>query len=92
MTSSLRQVQVLYEGAVQGVGFRYTVTRIAQRLDVAGSVANLPDGTVHLTAEAPEDTLRLFLDHINASRLRDYITAARVRWHPPQALTGFHIR
>jgi acylphosphatase len=40
-----------FRGHVQGVGFRYTTTRAAEGLDVAGYVKNLPDGSVELVAE-----------------------------------------
>jgi len=35
---------IIFRGNVQGVGFRFTAVRIAQRHGVAGWVRNLPDG------------------------------------------------
>jgi acylphosphatase len=49
--------EVYYRGRVQGVGFRYTVRRIASRLAVSGYVKNLPDGRVLLVAEGQPDEL-----------------------------------
>lgn len=40
--------RVIYEGRVQGVGFRYTAKDLARGYDVLGTVKNLPDGTVEL--------------------------------------------
>jgi acylphosphatase len=40
--------RVIYEGRVQGVGFRYTTKDLARGFDVVGTVKNLPDGTVEL--------------------------------------------
>lgn len=40
----------LVEGKVQGVGFRWFVVDAARRLELAGSVRNLPDGTVEILA------------------------------------------
>jgi acylphosphatase len=45
-----------FTGHVQGVGFRYTALQVAREFEVAGFVANLPDGRVLLEAEgAPEE-------------------------------------
>ena len=38
--------QIIFKGRVQGVGFRYTTQRAANRYDLAGLVLNLPDGSV----------------------------------------------
>lgn len=55
---------VHFEGRVQGVGFRFTAVRMAERYAVAGSVKNLPDGRVLLTAEGQRDDLDAFLDDV----------------------------
>ena len=38
-------------GEVQGVGFRYFALRAAARHQITGTVRNLPDGRVEVTAE-----------------------------------------
>ena len=48
--------EVYFSGQVQGVGFRYTVMRIASTLEVTGHVRNLPDGRVQLIAEVETGT------------------------------------
>lgn len=40
-----------YSGHVQGVGFRHTTAKLAQRFAVAGTVQNLSDGRVELIVE-----------------------------------------
>lgn len=40
--------RVIFEGRVQGVGFRYTVKDLARGFDVCGGVKNLADGSVEL--------------------------------------------
>lgn len=40
--------RVIFEGRVQGVGFRYTVKDLSRGFDVCGWVKNLPDGSVEL--------------------------------------------
>ena len=44
-------VRYVVSGRVQGVGFRWFVMREATRLDLAGYVRNLPDGSVEVVAQ-----------------------------------------
>ena len=70
MTTAKR---VLYEGRVQGVGFRFRVKEIAQGFDVVGTVQNLADGRVQLVAQGEPDELEAFLDEILQSSLKSHI-------------------
>jgi acylphosphatase len=67
-----QQREVFYRGRVQGVGFRYTVSRIAARFAVTGYVRNLSDGRVLVVAEGPEDELDRFLEAV-LDELSQYI-------------------
>jgi acylphosphatase len=55
------QVHVIYKGHVQGIGFRFSVERIALNYEVVGWVKNLSGGDVEVVAEADEDTINNFL-------------------------------
>jgi acylphosphatase len=92
MNTAARQVRVVYSGDVQGVGFRYTTRGLAHRLNVTGGVENLPDGTVRLVAEGPEDVLMRLLMQIRVSRLGAQITHEEMVWGDPKGLTGFYYR
>ena len=92
MSLPLRQVQVRYVGDVQGVGFRYTVRGIADRLGVMGGVENLGDGSVRLIAEGLEPVLQQFLLQIQVSRLGPYISNEQIQWGKPEGLSGFYCR
>jgi acylphosphatase len=58
------QRRLIYSGRVQGVGFRYTTARIARRHPVAGSVRNLPDGTVEVVVEGTPSAIQAFLAEV----------------------------
>lgn len=52
---------LVIHGRVQGVWFRESMRREAERLGVAGWVKNLPDGTVEATIQADAATLETML-------------------------------
>ena len=43
--------QIIVHGKVQGVGFRYFVQHVAQKLGLVGNVRNCPDLTVEIFVE-----------------------------------------
>ena len=92
MSGVRRQVRVRYEGDVQGVGFRYTVQGLANRLGVTGGVENLNDGSVRLVAEDMEAVLQQLLLQIRVSRLGPYISNEQIEWRDPEGLSGFYYR
>ena len=56
--------QVIFEGRVQGVGFRYTVKDLSRGFDVCGWVKNLPEGTVELQVMGEPDEVESFIKEI----------------------------
>ena len=51
---------VRVRGLVQGVGFRYSTVREAQRLRISGWVKNAANGDVEVWAEGAPDKLDIF--------------------------------
>lgn len=47
----------LISGRVQGVGFRWFISRHAERLGISGGAENLPDGRVKVVARGPSEAL-----------------------------------
>jgi acylphosphatase len=85
--------RVLYEGRVQGVGFRFSVKLIATGYDVVGGVRNLIDGRVEMEVQGEESELDAFLQAILDSHLRRHITRFTVHEMPAdRRLKGFLIR
>lgn len=56
--------QVFYSGRVQGVGFRYTMCRVADDFEVVGFVRNLPDGRVEAVVEGEAEEVDRFLESV----------------------------
>ena len=93
MSKTLIARRVLYEGRVQGVGFRFSVKEIAQGFDVVGWVQNLIDGRVRLEVQGEVSELEAFLEAIEDSHLRSHIHRKTVtNFEPEIGLKGFHIR
>jgi acylphosphatase len=82
---------VHFSGRVQGVGFRYTTIRVAQRFEVTGYVKNLPDWRVELVAEGMSDVLTLFLEAVKDA-MGGYISKAEEKRQPATGqFKGFRV-
>ena len=53
---------MIFKGDVQGVGFRYTVSELARKYDLTGSVENLSDGTVEVYFQGDEEAVKAAID------------------------------
>jgi acylphosphatase len=86
-------LRVIYEGRVQGVGFRFTVRQIAKGFDVTGWVRNLSDGRVELQVTGEAGEVRAFLDQVAQSELHSLIREqAESKLNEPVTSRGFEIR
>lgn len=85
--------RVIFEGRVQGVGFRYTVKDLARGFEVCGWVKNLPDGSVELQVMGEADEVSDFISEIaEESALAANIRNHRIENIPPMlGCTGFRI-
>jgi acylphosphatase len=85
--------RVIFEGRVQGVGFRYTTKDIAKGFDVCGTVKNLPEGTVELEVMGEREEVEAFLKEIaEESAMAHHIKGMHVKNIPPlEGVKGFTI-
>lgn len=81
---SVKQLTAWFVGHVQGVGFRYTVDRIAGHFEVTGYVRNLPDGRVEMMAEGDESQLKDLLQAVRDSPMSRNIRHVEVLWQPAE--------
>lgn len=65
--------KILYEGKVQGVGFRFGVRQIAEGFAVAGHAANLPDGRVEVVLQGEREEVEGMEKEIGRSHLEGFI-------------------
>jgi acylphosphatase len=71
---------ITFVGRVQGVGFRWTTRRVAERFEVAGWVRNEPDGTVRCVAQGEVSELDTFVQAVQeamAGNITDTRTSQR---------------
>jgi acylphosphatase len=84
--------RVIYEGRVQGVGFRYTVHAIARKFPVAGFVRNLSDGTVEMVVDADDETFAAFHAAIQQAFAGNIREAKVTQISADEVFTRFEIR
>ncbi len=73
-------MEATVHGLVQGVFFRQHTLRQAQRLNLTGWVANLPDGNVRVVAEGEESALRALLDFLHRGPPAAQVKRVAVEW------------
>ena len=77
---TISQIRAIVRGRVQGVYFRASTRAEALRLDLAGYASNLPDGSVEVVAEGPEESLRSLVDYLHRGPTQARVES--VTWEP----------
>ena len=90
MPSSLYDIR--FTGRVQGVNFRWTTFRVAQRFAIAGWVRNEPDGSVRCIAEGEAQELDAFVKAVEDA-MSGYISDTNISTAAATGdLHGFTVR
>lgn len=55
---------IIVSGRVQGVGFRYFVQTLANRLNLKGWIKNLDNGDVQMELQTSEENLELIMEKL----------------------------
>ena len=84
--------RVVVHGHVQGVFFRDTVRREAERRGVAGWVRNRGDGAVEAVFEGPADDLEAMVELCRRGPRGARVESVDVEEEPPEGLSGFEVR
>ena len=74
------KAEVIIQGVVQGVGYRFFVLNQARLYDVKGYVKNMPDGTVQVVAEGDKGIVKDFVERLRIGPLSAHVTGVDVKW------------
>ena len=88
----MRRVHLLFDGTVQGVGYRYTLQQVATAAGASGWVRNLADGRVEAEVEGAAAQLDTVLAWTEHGPRGGVVTDVETRDVPPQGGTGFEVR
>lgn len=91
--SDVKRVEIIAKGLVQGVGFRWFVSRNAQSLGLKGYVKNLMSGEVFTIAEGEKHLLEELFKKIKIGPMSADVRDINIKWREPQnEFTSFEIR
>ncbi|NGX58433.1 MAG: Acylphosphatase [Chlamydiae bacterium] len=65
MAEEVVEMRVIFFGRVQGVFFRATARDIGKRMNLVGTVKNLPDGSVEVFAQGGYEQLQAYVIKIS---------------------------
>ena len=87
------RLEARVRGRVQGVGFRWFVVREAERLGLAGWVANDADGSVRVVAEGERGNLDHLAQRLSVGPRGAHVVDLDLRWSVARgAERGFTVR
>jgi acylphosphatase len=78
--STLSSCYILVKGRVQGVGFRYYASHLAESLGLKGYVRNLDTGEVEIEMEGDKEIITGFLDELRQGKMKNYISNLEIQW------------
>ena len=85
------RVRALVSGRVQGVWYRESCRREAERLGVGGWVRNRPDGRVEIEAEGPRPAVDALLTWAGHGPPRAVVDRVAVDDRPPMGESRFRV-
>lgn len=89
---AISRSRVVVSGRVQGVWFRDSTRREAERVGAAGWVRNLPDGRVEAVFEGDPTAVASLVAWARSGPEHALVTNLEERAETPEGLLGFEIR
>jgi len=84
--------RVIVRGLVQGVFFRDSTRRLAQRYDVTGWVSNRADGAVEAVFEGEAEAVERLVAFSREGPRGAQVESVEVTEEQPEGLSGFAVR
>lgn len=89
----MKRAEILVNGLVQGVGFRYFVVRCAEKLGLKGYTKNLFSGEVYTVVEGEAEIVEEFFNKIKIGPPHAGVKNASIRWSESKnEFTRFEVR
>ncbi|MFB2967986.1 acylphosphatase [Aerosakkonema sp. BLCC-F183] len=85
------RAHVFVSGIVQGVGYRYSTLKQAQRVGVGGWVRNVPDGRVEAVFEGTKADVEAMIRWCYRGSPSAEVTDVAVEYEQPQGIESFAI-
>ncbi len=79
--------EIIVQGVVQGVGYRYFAMHKAKEYGITGYVQNLPDGNVLVVAEGEKGILNDFIKELKIGPASAHVTKIDIEFS--ENMTGY---
>ena len=87
------RAEIIVNGLVQGVGFRYFVMREAQKLRLNGYVKNLYTGEVFTVVEGEKAIVEEMVKKLRVGPMHAAVKSCKVDWQEPKnEFTDFEVK
>lgn len=87
------RAEIIINGLVQGVGYRYFVIREAQKLGLKGFTQNLFTGEVLIVVEGEKVIVEEMIKKIKVGPIHAAVKSCKVDWQEPKnEFTDFEVR
>ena len=74
------KAQIIVQGIVQGVSYRFFTVDMAKQYNIRGYCRNLPDGNVEVIAEGNESMVNEFIKQLKIGPSAAHVTGIDVKW------------
>lgn len=84
MADEIKRAEIVVNGLVQGVGYRYFVYKNAVKLGLNGVTKNLYTGEVFTIAEGEKIKLDEFFNILKIGPMHAHVKSAHIKWCEPK--------